>query len=74
MELKKRYTLIGVLSSYLSNYPGGKQFILFHDNVLSPHTCRNIFIFTQRMYNLQRAFTRQNVLKLHFESLGCFLR
>ena len=61
MKLKKRYTLIGVLSSYLSNYPDGKQFLLFYDNVLSPHTCRNIFIFTQRMYNLQKGRLRDKM-------------
>ena len=61
MKLKKRYTLIGVLSSYLSNYPGGKQFLLFYDNVLSPHTCRNIFIFTQRMHNLQKGRLRDKM-------------
>ena len=46
MKLKKRYTLIGVLSSYLTNYPGGKQFLLFYDNVLSPHV--GIFSFLHR--------------------------
>ena len=47
MKLKKRYTLIGVLSSYLSNYPGGKQFLLFYDNVLS-HIHVGIFSFLHR--------------------------
>ena len=55
MKLKRRYTLIGVLSSYLSNYPGGKQFLLFYDNVLSLHTCRNIFIFTQECITYRKA-------------------
>ena len=61
MKLKKGYTLIGVLSSYLRNYPGGKQFLLFYDNVLSPHTSRNILIFTQRMYNLQKGRLRDKM-------------
>ena len=55
MKLKKRYTLIGVLSSYLRNYPGGKQFLLFYDNVLSPHTCRNIFILHRECITYTKA-------------------